>query len=259
MLYFGHAVKNLETNDKNRKEAAYPYYDLESCIKFSSHIKALGGSKSGIKKSQLAQQVGLAESTPSFFQRLSACKTFGIVEGWGEYSLTESGRKYFYPQSENDVKASLLKMFCTPPAFDFIIKRFDGEKLPTSNIMGNIFHQELGIPDSWKDRVAQIFTRSAYFAGIIDSGSFLRYDSNMHTSSAPVSDIQLVQAPSLAKDPLNIPIDLIPIEEVPAGVNAWTYSSKGSQIKVQTPEIITMELWNKLNAYVQILKPIQNE
>ena len=165
---------------EDRKEPAYPYYDLEACIKFVSNIKDLGGSKERVKKSLLAKQVGLAESTPSFFQRLSASKVFGIIQGWGEYGLTELGRNYFYPQSEKAKTDALLSMFLTPRAFAFIVKRFDGERLPTTEIMGNILHQELGVPDSWKDRVAQTFNRSAHFSGIIDNAGFLRYDAGVH-------------------------------------------------------------------------------
>jgi hypothetical protein len=254
-------MKTQETNDKTRKDAAYPYYDLETCIKFASNIKALGGSKGGIKKSQLAQQVGLAESTPSFFQRLSACKTFGIIDGWGEYALTEIGRKHFYPQSEHDVKTALLAMFMKPSAFEFIVKRFDGEKLPATGIMGNIFHQELSVPDSWKDRVAQIFTRSAYFAEIIDSGGFLRYDAAVHNKPTSTAEPKENPPESLAKPTAykSLPIDLIPTDNAPPGITVWSYSHKGSQIKVQTPELISKELWGKLNAYVQILKPENGE
>ncbi len=244
-------MKTTENNDQERKDAAYPYYDLEACIKFASHLKEIGGSKGGVKKSLLAKQVSLAESTPSFFQRLSASKVFGIIEGWGSYALTETGRKYFYPQSENDKNEAILKLFLNPPAFSFIVKRFDGDKLPTTEIMGNIFHQELGVPDSWKDRVAQIFTRSAYFAGIIDSGGFLRYDAAVHTSIPE----KAAETPQKVSELLDTPVDLIPTDRALKGVNAWSYSQKGAQIKVQTPEVISQELWEKLNAYVQILKP----
>jgi len=180
-----------ETGEQERKEAAYPYYDLESCIKFASHIKELGGSKGGVKKSLLARQVGLAESTPSFFQRLSATKVFNIAEGWGSYGLTEVGRMYFYPQSEKAKSLALLRMFVAPMTFEALVKRFDGEKLPSTDILGNILHQEAGIPDSWKDRVAQIFVRSASFIGIIDNLGFLRYDAAMHSDN-PTSQPETV-------------------------------------------------------------------
>lgn len=250
-------MKTTETADKKGKESSYPYYDLPTCIEFASHIKTYGGAKSGVKKSQLAHQVGLAESTPSFFQRLSSCKTFGIIDGWGEYSLTDLGRMLFYPQNDIDAQDAKFAMFSTPVAFAFIIKRFDGERLPPTNIMGNIFHQELGIPDSWKDRVAQIFARSANYLEIIDAGGCLRYDAAMHTRIRSSTELasEPAESPKKPLNPLDVPCDLTAVDDAPEGLNAWSYSHKGQKIKVQTPEILTKELWEKLNAYVQILKP----
>jgi len=255
-----------ENGEKERKEAAYPYYDLERCIKFSSHIKDLGGSRGAVKRSLLAKQVGLAESTPSFFQQISASKVFGLVEGWGKYGLTELGKKYFYPQSEKDKHQALLEAFSLPSAFQLLIAKFDGERLPTSEILGNILHQELGVPDSWKDRVAQIFARSASFAGIIDSNEFLRYDVGMHSSSiaAPAVEAEGTEAPQIiTKTADNLPADsALPMtryprkpEAPPAGYSQWLFPIEGTYIRLETPEKMTKAVWEKLNAYVQVLKP----
>src|SRR5438128_820150 len=126
----------MKTAEAGQREAKYPYYDLEDAINFASSIKDLGGSKGGVKKSIIARQLGLAESTPSFFQKLSATKTYGIIEGWGSYGLTELGRNYFYPTSEIDAQEAKLAMFTTPELFKKLVARFDGEKLPTTAILG---------------------------------------------------------------------------------------------------------------------------
>jgi hypothetical protein len=231
---------------EQRKEPVYPYYDLEASIKFSSIIKDLGGSKGGVKKSLIAKQVGLAESTPSFFQRLSAAKTFGIIEGWGEYRLTETGRNYFYPQSEKAKTDALLALFVRSRAFGYLVSRFDGEPLPSTDIMGNVLHQELEVPDSWKDRVAQIFVRSAHFAGIIDSGGFLRYDAEMHKGQ-PDSPPQAETPAGEVLAQINCPKQLIH--------NVWQFNG----IRLETPEKLSKELWEKLNAFVQILQPPKDD
>lgn len=222
-------------------------------MKFALVIKELGGSKDGVKRSLIARQVRLAESTPSFFQRLSASKVFGVIEGWGEYRLTETGRNYFYPQSDQAKIEALLTMLSTPRAFAFLVKRFGGDKLPSSEIMGNILHQELGVSDSWKDRVAQIFIRSAHFAGIIDSDGFLKYDSEMHKSQSTVGEI-----------PVEITVNEPPTKatflatDAPArgatataGKDVWQFD----HIRLETPRGMSRNLWEKLSAYVQILKP----
>jgi len=255
-----------ENGEKERREAAYPYYDLESSIKLSSSIKDLGGSKGAVRKSLLAKQVGLAESTPSFFQRLSGAKVFGLIEGWGQYGLTELGKKYFYPQSEKDKSEAILTAFSTPSAFRILLGKFDGEKLPSTEIIGNILHQEAGVPDSWKDRVAQIFARSASFAGIIDSNGFLRYDAGMHGNKTEPSTVESQRTESqeiISKVADHSAVDSTPPmtryprkpDAPPSGYSQWLFPVGGTYIRLDTPENMTKAIWEKLNAYVQILKP----
>ena len=247
----------LAKPEQDDKKESYPAFDLASCIEFSQHIKALGGSRSEVKKSLLAKSVGLAASTPSFFQRIGSSKTFGIIDGWGSYTLTDIGRNYFYPTSEEDKKRAALTMLKTPAGFSFIIQRFDGELLPPVETIGNILDQEVGLTDSWKDRLALLFVKSAQHLGIIDAGGYLRYDAEMHSKSIidPAEQEMALNSatPSTAGQSgsaqfpqggqhvtLNIPKQSV-----------W----KHREITLQTPEVMTKELWEKLNAYVQILKP----
>jgi len=254
-----------ENSVNERKEAAYPAYDLETCIKFAVSIKDLGGSKGRVKKCLLARQLGLAESTPSFFQRISSSKIFGIVEGWGTYSLTETGRMYFYPTSEQDRIQAGLMMLKAPDPFEKLISRFDGERLPTTELLGNILHQEAGIPDSWKNREAQLFVKSAQFLGIIDAVGVLRYDAALHKLQAPRVELPAERATeeaalSPATEEEELPQVAPPKTDNPRnGSTVWVFQYKGRQLKVETPEVMPKELWEKLNAYVQILKPSQDE
>jgi hypothetical protein len=251
--------------DAAKKEGSYPSFDLEACIKFSEHVKTLGGSKNPVKKSLLAQQVQLAESTPGFFQRISSSKVFGIITGWGTYKLTDLGQAYFYPVREQDERAAALTILGTPPAFAFIIKRLDGEKLPTNEMIGNILHQELGIPDSWKDRVASLFIRSARYLGIIDDAGYLRYDAAMQNlkSTAGASgdtDPTKITVPQPAERPaidaLNTPgLPPLSVTRPAPQTTVWAFSGLGKSIRLETPEDMPSDLWEKLNKYVQILKP----
>jgi hypothetical protein len=98
--------------------------------------------------------------------------------------------------------------------------------------------------------MASLFVRSAQFLRIIDDNGFLRYSAGMQTISAPVKT-----ADPKKPDPFDVPVGMVATDPAPPGANVWSFSSKGNQIKVQTPEVISKELWDKLNAYVQILKP----
>ena len=242
-----------DQQQQSGKESSYPVFDLQTCLEFASAVRELGGSKSPVKKSILAKHVGLAESTPSFFQKLSASKAWGIIDGWGSYQLSELGRTYFYPTSEDAKSRAGLAFLKKPTIFDHLANRFDGDKLPPNNVLGNILHQEFAIPDSWKDRLAGIFVRSAQYLGIIDSVGILRYDASMHEKT--VERKVLVETIPDVPDAKERSGDAL---ETPAeGRAVWHFPYKGSYVRLDTPENIAPELCGKLNAYVQVIKPIE--
>ncbi len=134
------------------------------------------------------------------------------------------------------------------------------------------------VPISWKDRVAQIFVRSALFAGILDDKGFLRYDAAMHSKQLENQQVAPEAAQESPLRPLAKSLSESPLAQAAtvgtpgAGVlsrgvspsEATFVSGKvvwaSGQIRVETPEDISPELWAKLNAYVQgVLKPVKNE
>ncbi|MGA3169402.1 MAG: hypothetical protein ABSE62_00155 [Chthoniobacteraceae bacterium] len=253
--------KNAITESgQTQKKEGYPAYDLEECVKFSQAVKDLGGSRSEVSKSTLAKHFKVAESTPSFFQKIGSAKIFGIIDGWGSYTLTDAGKRYFYPTSETDKIQAGLSFLSKPQSFGILLRRFDGEKLPSTAMLGNILHQEAGIVDSWKDRLASTFIRSARFLGIIDDSDILRHDASMQTQHQPASDEILGELQDGDITPKSE--EVVRHKRSPApgspGHTVWTYPVGPGYIRVEVPEDITPEIWKKLNAYVQILKPFDN-
>jgi hypothetical protein len=176
-ISFSHKVFNMKTagkNDEGRSEAAYPLYDLCAAVKVAEAVRDLGGGNSPVSKSLLAQHLKYAETGPSFFQRVAATKAFGLIDGRGSYSLTELARQYFYPTVENGKQVAAVKSLTYPRAFSILVQKFDGGKLPSIEMIGNIIHSEAGIPLSKKSILAGLFLRSAQFIGAIDGGGFLR-------------------------------------------------------------------------------------
>ena len=167
----------MTTTDKNNEvktEASYPLYDLSEAVKIAEAVCDLGGGNSPVAKSLLAQHLQYAENGPSFFQRVTASKAFGLIEGRGSYSLTDLAKQYFYPTVENGKEVAALKALSFPRAFSILVQKFDGGKLPAIETLGNIVHTEAGIPVSKKNTLAGLFLRSVQFIGAIDSGGFLR-------------------------------------------------------------------------------------
>src|SRR6266566_2558850 len=166
----------LDGPDAHKREIAYPAYPLDEALKVADAVSELGGARSAVPKSLLAKHMKYAETGPSFFQRVAAAKSFKIIDGWGSYLLTEAAKRYFFHTSETEKQAALVNFLTGPAVFEAIIKRFDGSKLPTNEMLGNVLHNEGNVPATWKDRVAALFVRSAQFAGVIDASGFLTYD-----------------------------------------------------------------------------------
>lgn len=167
-------MKNNDKQNGRKGEAAYPLYDLEEGFKIAQAVRDLGGGNQPIAKSILAQHLKLAETGPSFFQRISSAKAFGVIDGWGSYALTELAKQYFYPTVENGKQIAAISILKYPKAFSILVQKFDGGNLPSNEMIGNIIHKEADIPVSKKAVVAGVFVRSARFLGAIDSSGFLR-------------------------------------------------------------------------------------
>ncbi|MBI4664507.1 MAG: hypothetical protein HY735_37415 [Verrucomicrobia bacterium] len=168
-----------ESSKSSRPEAPfYPLYPLESCVEIGEAVKQLGGLKAPVPKSVLASHLKLAESQV-LNQRIGSSKSFGIVRGRAEYTLSETGQRYFFPSDTTEKAKALLAFLSYPVIFNQLIERFDGQKLPDPEILGNILLKESKVPQSWSGRVAGFFVRSAKYAAIIDESGHLRYSAAM--------------------------------------------------------------------------------
>lgn len=167
-------MKNANANNDSGAERSYPLYDLDEALKIAEGIRDLGGHNAPVARSLLAQHLKFAESGPSFFQRVAAAKAFGLIDGRGSYSLTDLAKQYFYPTVENGKEAAAVKALTYPKAFAVLVQKFDGGKLPSIEMIGNIIHTEAGIPVSKKNTLAGLFLRSAQFIKGVDAQGFLR-------------------------------------------------------------------------------------
>jgi hypothetical protein len=244
-------IMPTKTAESEQLGPKYPYYPLANALKTAEAVKDLGGARAPVKKSLLAKQLGAVEDSAAFAQQLASARAFGFLEGRGDQQLTELAKRYFFPTTESDKSLALLDAFSTPTAFAGLLKRFDGDRLPTREIISNIAHRELGVPESWKDRVAALFANSAQTVGVIDSQGFLRFDAAKHSSTQentpiPPSADQTI-GDALAALAGDRPAHRASLQRT----TDWRYKS----IFLQTPEDMDSELWSKLNSYIQVLKP----
>lgn len=248
--------------NEEKRDAVYPLFALPECVRLAEAIRDLGGARSTVSKSLLAQHLKVPEASLS--QRIGAAKAFKLVEGHGSYSLSDAAKRYFYPTSESQKAAAALEMLSSPLAFQAIIQKFNGDKLPKLEIVANIMHREAGVPISWKDRAASFFIKSAEFLNVIDDTGFVRYGSEVKGENATQANVEQTEksemSPSEASgsNESSGQVTRFPrkVEPAPAGYSQWVFPFGGTYIRLETPEKMTKELWDKLDAYVQILKPV---
>jgi hypothetical protein len=187
------AVEN--GSDEKRQAILYPYTSLVPSLKIADAVKELGGARTSVSKSSLAAHFRESEKSASFLQRVASAKAFGIISGRSDYSLTEAAKRYYFPTSDSDKSNALLEFLAAPSSFAEVIRRYDGDKLPSREILANVFQRDLKVPESWKERAAAYFENSAQFIGVIDENRFLRVKATQHAAASQSTPIQSVEVP----------------------------------------------------------------
>ena len=236
----------------------YPVTAFQNAVEVARAVSDAGGANVDVQNPVIAHALHASHTSGAFAARLSSARTYGmIVGGRNGYRLSDAAKRYFFPSSESDKRRGLFELLNAPPIFSEIIKRFDGNKLPSTEMLANVLMREMKVPESWKERVARFFLKAAQGAGVIDGQGFLRYAAGRHTmdtgtsaSSKPI----LHDQPLVATNGNGSPATPLTPEE---GMSAWVFSLKGKTVRVETSNDLSLELWKKLNSYVQVLKPLE--
>lgn len=247
----------------------YPYDSLSRCLRLGMVVRNHGGRD--VPREVIADELALGSGSVN--PLCSSAKSFGIVEGTSELSLTQDAEEYFGPTTSSSERRALLAFFGSPAVYKELIRRFDGTKLPDQKHMPNVVRR-LGVSESWCGRVAASFVSTANELGLIDGSGHLRYGSAMHkagrgvagetvdvTQEEPTPETTGFFSPSTALPP-GVPASS---SIVPGPVrdytshdhvgNFWSYSEAGCTIKVETPDPLSRALWEKLKRYVGLLEP----
>jgi len=260
------AKKHPQKDQSNRRKERYPYCTLRMCLKLGSIVKENGGERAGIPKSVIASGMNLNQASSNFAQIIASAKIFGIVDGTSEIRLTDLGREYFFPTTDNGAQIAAIDFLSQPSAFAYLIKRFDGSRPPTANIIGNLLGKDCGIPESWRNRAAQIFLGASLELGVLDANGSLRYEATKHTlgirsdqATTTTSDKQSMingGDSSNTQRTVNATTTTTPMPmQLGSCGNVWMYTEEGKTIRLETPDNLTASLWDRLNRYVDILKP----
>ena len=251
----------MKTQHENEERSGgnYPYYPLAKCLPVAEAVKSLsGGGKSQVSKSLLASSLNEDQRSQTLAFKLTSAKSFGMIDGRADFNLTEISKRYFFPTDETGRQGALLDFLEYPPAFKKLVERFDGSKLPTTEIISNILHRECGVPQSWKDRVATFFIKSAQYASAIDEQGHLRVKASREGRVS--REVSTGESEEVELSVIGTPQSQITRQKRIAGqvnlaAKIWTFTDENRTLLVETPRDITAQEWEVLNQYVQFISP----
>jgi len=153
-------------------EIAWPYADLESSIELAQTLLSKAGSSAELE--ELAAWMNQTAAGGTFRTRVSAAKLFGLIEtNQGRATLTKLGRSIL--DKDGSERAARAEAFLKIELFAAMYDQHKGNVLPPPSAIERQMEQ-LGVSPKQKERARQTFTKSAIFAGFIDSatGRFIK-------------------------------------------------------------------------------------
>src|SRR5258708_5905230 len=160
---------DTQTNSDGKRERstiAFPYQDLDSAIEIARAVHELTGSEGEME--QIAAHLGVSPKSSGFTIQIASAKVFGLVTGnQGTITLTRLGIQICDQQQE---KAARVDAFLAVPLYKAIYEKFRGASLPPDTGLEAAI-VSLGVAQKQRERVRQIFRRSAQQAGFFQFGT----------------------------------------------------------------------------------------
>lgn len=161
------AAGQADERKRFRSEIEFPYSDLESAVELAQMILSKAGSSCEVD--ELAAWMGQSATGGTFRSRLGAARLFGLVEtGQGQVTLTQAGRDVL--DGTGKERAARVDAFLNVELFSAMYDRYKGNALPPAPAIERQMEQ-LGVSPKQKERARQTFTKSAIYAGFIDSAT----------------------------------------------------------------------------------------
>jgi len=254
--------ENAENNgvESKREASVYPYTSLGPSLKIADAVKDLGGARTSVPKSSLAAHLKESEKSAAFLQRVSSAKAFGLIAGRSEYILTEASKRYYFPTSENEKSTALLVCLDTPTGFRELIRRYDGDRLPSREILANILQRELGVPESWKERAAAFFENSAQLIGVIDADRFLRFKATQHSAGWKPTPDQTTAPRTEARESSRSPADKAPKEFSDQEEHAlFLDKEKSRKFTISSPLFISRAEYNRICKWLEVALIVEDD
>jgi hypothetical protein len=149
-----------------------PMVDLATVLDFVGKIESDGLQTLTVH--EVAKRMGFASATSTpFYRRIVAAKLFGLLDTTQGVNLTKLALDYFKPTDDNSKAAALATAMKNVVAYQKILERYSGKRLPQVDILANLIEREFNLATDAAKVCGGVFVSSAQRAGLVGSDGTL--------------------------------------------------------------------------------------
>lgn len=174
-----------------------PMVDLGVVLDFVGKIESDGLQT--LTAQEVAKRMGFAAATSTpFYRRTVAAKLFGLLDTTQGVNLTKLALDYFKPTDDDSKAAALATAIKNVVAYQKILERYSGKRLPQADILANLIEREFNLVSEAAKVCASVFVNSAQRGGLVRGDGTLstKIPERVPSSESPEKAIQAATAPS---------------------------------------------------------------
>ncbi len=140
--------------------------DLGAVLDFVGKIESDGLQTLTVH--EVAKRMGFASATSTpFYRRIVAAKLFGLLDTTQGVNLTKLALDYFKPTDDESKAAALATAMKNVVAYQKILDRYSGKRLPQVDILANLIEREFNLISDAAKVCGSVFVSSAQRAGLV--------------------------------------------------------------------------------------------
>jgi hypothetical protein len=172
-----------------------PMIDLATVLDFVGKIESDGLQTLSVH--EVAKRKGFASATSTpFYRRIVAAKLFGLLDTTQGVNLTKLALDYFKPTDDDSKAAALATAMKNVVAYQKILDRYSGKRLPQVDILANLIEREFNLVSDAAKLCGSVFVSSAQRAALIGDDGTLSTAIPERVSPPPSADKSTRPPPS---------------------------------------------------------------
>lgn len=191
-------MQKTQTDKKTVRKAStneLPMVDLATVLDFVGKIESDGLQTLTVH--EVAKRMGFASATSTpFYRRIVAAKLFGLLDTTQGVNLTKLALDYFKPTDDDSKAAALATAMKNVVAYQKILDRYSGKRLPQVDILANLIEREFNLASDAAKVCGSVFVSSAHRAGLVAGDGALSTAIPERVSTSPSAEKSTQAMPS---------------------------------------------------------------